>query len=116
MLKRFRNNNGQAISAELVVTFILVVAAVLALSTYVRRTLQARTRDAMVYTRGEAATALQDNITLQYEPYYVQVESNITQSSSDTSNIVSGGDLIRNVSQRKAMTSTSSQLAPKEKD
>jgi hypothetical protein len=114
MLKRFRNNNGQAISAEVVVTFVLVVATLMLISTYVRRTLQGRTRDAMVHARDEGAAGLGAVVSLQYEPYYLETNSQTNMDSTDTETIGSGGSFTEDRHMEKAAVSSSSQAPPKE--
>jgi len=122
MLKSFRHNSGQAIGAELVVTFVLVVTAILAISTYFRRAMQARVRDAVIYVRNEAETATMNSdgfgqrIHLQYEPYYVEAEAQTEQKSTDTARIDASGYFIRDTSQGRIVTSNSVQLAPKERN
>ncbi len=82
---------GVASISEYVVTFFLVIAVVVAMTTYVRRSLQARMRDArhyMVKTVGSQcigdencmrATGLSGSeIREEYEPYYVQANSDVT--------------------------------------
>ena len=117
MFKHFRDNSGQTITAEIVIIFVLVVVAIVAMSTYVRRVMQARVRDAVIFTRDEAIAALgSDNVTLQYEPYYVLSAAQTNQSSTDLSRIVVNGDFQRDSSQSRVMVTNSTQLAPKERD
>jgi chloramphenicol 3-O-phosphotransferase len=95
----------------------LVVVVIVAMSTYVRRTMQARVRDAVIFTRDEASSALGGaNVTLQYEPYYALAVSETNQASTDKVNIDTNGDFIRNTSQGRVVVSNSVQLAPKERD
>jgi hypothetical protein len=123
MFKRFRHKSGQSITAEVVITFVLVTVVVAAMSTYIRRTMQGRVRDAIVYVRNEAETATMNadgfvqDIPLQYEPYYAVAESATNQMSTDTSRIDSvNADFVRDTSQGRIVISNSVQLAPKDRD
>jgi hypothetical protein len=118
MFKHFRDNSGQTISAETVIIFVLVVVAIMAMSVYVRRGVQARVRDAVIFTRDEADAALggANVVTLQYEPYYVLSAAQVNQQSTDLSRIVVNGDFQRDSQQSRVMVTNSTQLAPKERD
>ena len=120
MLKRFRFKKGQALSAEIVITLLVVTLAIAAMSNYFRRTLQARTRDLVVYARAEAETALLNSdgvgppVALQYEPYYVMAVAEKDQSQSSTSNINATGEFNLRTREVKTTLSNSTQLAPNE--
>jgi hypothetical protein len=119
MLKRFRNNSGQSIGAELVITFVVVALAISMMSVYVRRAMQGRVRDFVVYTRDEAANALGNSsnlyaVALQYEPYYINSVATVGQEASDTSTIAANGEYTKTFSQTRSADSTSQQLAPKD--
>ena len=118
MLKRFRHKSGQSITAEVVITFVLVTVVIVAMSTYVRRTMQARVRDATIFTRDEASSALGGaNVDLQYEPYYVLAESQTNQVSTDLSRISTvNGEFMRDSLQGRVVVANSVQLAPKDRD
>jgi hypothetical protein len=120
MLKRFRNNSGQSIGAELVITFVVVALAISMMSVYVRRAMQGRVRDFVVYTRDEASNALANSdgylyaVALQYEPYYINSVATVGQEASDTSTIAANGEYTKTFSQTRSADSTSQQLAPKD--
>jgi hypothetical protein len=119
MFKRFRHKSGQSITAEVVITFVLVTVAIAAMSTYVRRTLQAHVRDATIFTRDEASLALGGaNVTLQYEPYYALAESKTNQMSTDQTRIDNNvnADFVRDTTQSRVVITNSVQLAPKDRD
>jgi Tfp pilus assembly protein PilV len=115
MLKKFRNKSGQSISAEVVITFVLVTVAIVAMSTYIRRTMQARVRDAVIFTRDEASSALGGaNVALQYEPYYASAEAKTSQASTTRVKFGVNGEFIQDSRQGRSVVSNSVQLAPKD--
>ena len=77
MLKRLRKNKKAQNTAEYAILIALVVAAAIAMQTYVQRALQARTRSASQYLQDETGLGTE----LQYEPYYLS--SNYTVSRSE---------------------------------
>lgn len=68
---RLANNNGQASAAEYVITFFLVIAVISGMSTYVKRVMQARTRDALFYMKNTVRADYNGSFRYQYEPYYM---------------------------------------------
>ena len=91
MLRIFRNKKAQT-TAEYAILIGLVVAALVAMQTYVKRGLQGRMKDATDQVAMQNPTI---GATSQYEPYYMQ--SNTTQSTtaSDNENIATGGAVAR---------------------
>jgi hypothetical protein len=115
MLKRFCNKSGQSISAEIVITFLVVIVAATAMATYVRRAMQGRTRDLVIYARDEAAGVLGDgNVVLQYEPYYVNSIAQADQQSTATININATGGYNKNSFTDRAVFANNEQLPPKD--
>jgi len=88
MLKLKRK--GQS-TAEYAIVIGLVIAAAVAMQVYVKRSLQAKVKDAADYN-DPAATMLS---TKQYEPYYL--ESNLTNTRKEDSkiNTATGGAITR---------------------
>lgn len=88
------NRRGQNI-AEYSILIALVIAAAVAMQTYVKRGLQGRVKDA-VDTKGQAVTLDSDTGTTltfsgqQYEPYYQ--DSNTEQTSSKNTNEVTAAN------------------------
>ena len=81
MLLRFKK--GQS-TVEYAIIIGVVVAALVAMQTYVKRGLQARYHDGVVYMQGQVngianAGAVLGN-TAQYEPYYVNTNYRMNQS------------------------------------
>ena len=89
MLKIFRDKKGQGISAEYVFLITLVSVAIVGMTIYVRRSLQARIRvgNRMVY--GRAADAINGMVLAEYEPYYVN-SSAASESNSEQTQTVTG--------------------------
>jgi Flp pilus assembly pilin Flp len=84
MLPRLSNHRGQN-TAEYAIVIALIIGAVIAMQTYVKRGLQGRMKDATDYV----ATETKDiGTTKQYEPYYAEQEMTVgtkTRSTADTS-------------------------------
>lgn len=88
---------GQS-TAEYAIVIGLVIAAAVAMQVYVKRSLQAKVKDAVDYN-DPAATML---TTTQYEPYYM--ESNLTSTRTETSsqNTTAGGGITRTLTNDEA--------------
>ena len=88
MLRRTRI--GQS-TAEYAIVIGLVIAAAVAMQVYVKRSLQAKVRDAVDYN-DSAATML---TTSQYEPYYSESIIDTTRSVASREATVVGGGVTR---------------------
>jgi len=97
------NNKGQAILSEYVMVFFVVIAAAVALTTFVQRSYQARIHDArnfMIDTLTNsgacdanclsAAGITGNQIPYEYEPYYSVSLSDIQQNQQDRTSTASG--------------------------
>ena len=86
MLKILRAKKGQGVSGEYVIILALVSMAILVMTTYVRRAIQGRYRDAnrMVYMK--AAATLGNAVQPEYEPYYVNTstDTDVVANSTET--------------------------------
>ena len=82
-LNRIFNQKGQN-TAEYALLISLVVAAIIAMQTYAQRALQARIRDASIYMR-DGTNPLGN--TLQYEPYYLSTNYEITRDSKENTRL-----------------------------
>ena len=102
MLRILRSKRAQT-TAEYAILIGLVVAALVAMQTYVKRGLQGRMKDATDQV-GLQNPSL--NTTPQYEPYYMQ--QNVTQSTSatDNENIALGGAVTRSSDSTSTRTGT----------
>ena len=82
-----RNKRGQN-TAEYALLISLVVAAVIAMQTYAQRALQARIRDASNYMARQ--TSQLGSTTLQYEPYYLSSQYEVTRDGVDEYKSIGG--------------------------
>ena len=83
MLKRLRKNKKAQNTAEYAILIALVVAAAIAMQTYVQRSLQARVHGAAEYLATTTQTAGLPDATLQYEPYYLSSSYNVSRSETE---------------------------------
>lgn len=88
---RLKNRVAQS-TAEYVIVLGLIVAAVVAMQTYIKRGLQGRIKDAVDYKdqAGQSANVVQFT-TNQYEPYYISSNFVTNRSSDETENMEIGG-------------------------
>lgn len=77
MFKKLKEHKGQGIAVQYVLVFFLVVGVVVSMTTYIRRTLQARMHSARDYVLAEVnavhsnpAKNYAGNVLPEYEPYY----------------------------------------------
>ena len=81
---RLKNKKAQS-TAEYVIVLGLVIGAVVAMQTYIKRGLQGKIRGAVDYNDGGIAG------TGQYEPYYLSSNFDTTQTSNATEGMSAGG-------------------------
>ena len=91
MLRILRNKKAQT-TAEYAILIGLVVAALVAMQTYVKRGLQGRMKDA---TDQVAIANPTIGATSQYEPYYMQQNTTQSTNASDNEAIAQGGAINR---------------------
>ena len=118
------NNKGQTILAEYVMIFFIVIAALVAVTALVQRSLQARIHDARNFVIDSANNACDANcqqatggsISQEYEPYYTQMTAQ-TQHQEGTTDGVRPGNAqslgsvyTRQTNETTQMSSTSYQL------
>ena len=87
MLRKLIKNKKAQNTAEYAILISLVVAGIIAMQTYAQRALQARVRDAAKFMADQTGTGLDNSTlggTLQYEPYYLQTDYNITRDDVET--------------------------------
>lgn len=119
------NDKGQAILAEHVMVFFIVVAALTAMTVLVRRAFEARIHDARNFAIEMAANACDVNcqaasngVSWGYEPYYMQTFSDVQRNSDNHQGITNGsaGELgaiyISSVNDTSNISSISHQLPP----
>jgi len=93
------NNKGQSVFSEYVMIFFVVIAAAVAMTTFVQRGLKARIHDARNYLIQTVNRACDSNcknatgstsIPYEYEPYYEQYAATVQNFERDTSGATSG--------------------------
>ncbi len=100
MLRRLKK--GQS-TAEYAIVIGLVIAAAVAMQVYVKRSIQGKMKDATDYN-DEASTML---TTTQYEPYYsTTTDMTTTQETSEVSQTLEGGGVIRTIQGENVSTQT----------
>ncbi len=102
MLRMFSNKKGQGVSGEYVFMIALVSLAIVAMITYMRRTLQARYRDGTAEIYMRASGALGTPVQPEYEPYYVNTAALMDSGMVDERTTDANGDIDKvNVTKRK---------------
>lgn len=96
MMRMLRNKKAQN-TAEYAILIALVIAAAMAIQTYVKRGLEGRVRDAVTKYATDTSTL---GTTKQYEPYYMKSDYTTTSDSSQINSELNGGGWTRN-SQRE---------------
>ncbi len=88
--KKLTNQNAQMIANEYVIVFFVVIALLGSMSTFFRRTIQARIRgtqklmastiEGRIYPAIGVVNSYANHIRSQYEPYYTESASDILRS------------------------------------
>ncbi|MBL7081312.1 MAG: hypothetical protein ISS44_01925 [Candidatus Omnitrophica bacterium] len=92
MLRRL-NCRGQN-TAEYAILIGIIVAAAIAMQTYVKRGLQGRTKDATDYM---ATQTTELGTTTQYEPYYLESDFAATMRTPRQEQVLEGGGVVRTI-------------------
>lgn len=108
-----RHRKAQS-TAEYVIVLGLIVAAVIAMQTYVKRGFQGRIKDAVDYVDqgGQAGNAV-TFATKQYEPYYLESSFSTERSSEDTENLADAGAVTRTSTETSQRSGSQTILVPK---
>ena len=114
MFTILRQRHGQTSIAQYAVIFFLGVGAIVAMSTFVQRTLQARIRDTRNFMISETSIAHGNQIQYEYEPYYGNVQTNTDRTDMSTTQLLQGGGtgIFRKTINQKAVANTVSEQAP----
>jgi hypothetical protein len=112
MLRRFYTKKGQSISGEYIVLLALAAVALVSMSVFVRRVLQARYRDANMLVTTKAAGALEAGQTLQfeYEPYYQQSNAVTATTSSEAERVIADQVMERTIDIKRNSGVSSTQI------
>lgn len=87
----WRGKKAQS-TAEYVIVLGLIVAAVMAMQTYVKRGFQGKIKDAVDYVDPNAQSTNAIFSTKQYEPYYLGSTFNTSRTSDEAEDISTGGE------------------------
>ncbi len=98
------------------VASILMIAAVVVMSTYVRRALQARAHDAQRKIMADVNTQAGLTVNMEYEPYYTISYSNVDSYQRDSSYTHNSGMVDREINMERGIKSVSNQLQPAKAD
>lgn len=98
MFKWIWNRKGQN-TAEYAILIGVIVAAAIAMQTYIKRGLQGRVRESVDFVENvtPAAGATVTFTGTQYEPYYRDSEFDVTSGSQKTATTIIGGGLTRDL-------------------
>lgn len=97
MMRIFKNKKAQN-TAEYAILIALVIAAAMAIQTYVKRGLQARVRDAVIKYAEDTSDL---GATSQYEPYYLKSDFTTTGDMAKDVKEQDGGSWNRDFSSDK---------------
>ena len=113
MVKISRTVKAQGISAEYVLMIFVVIAAIITMTTYVRRTIQGRIRDADMLMVMRAAGASGNAVQIEYEPYYVNSVTAVQAGVKEEEKTVTAGRQ-KDINTDRRVNANSEQLAPKD--
>jgi hypothetical protein len=95
MYKMKNNNKGQTQLGEYVITAIIVIGAITAMSTFYSRLVQGRVRDAHIHMwrefRDRTTGHYNGPFYIQYEPYYVNTYMEARQRLDATTQLLPSG-------------------------
>jgi hypothetical protein len=126
--RRRMNNKGQASLSEYVMIFFVVIAAIVAMTVFVQRSLEGRIHDARNFMISSIAdskvcdtnclNATGGSIANEYEPYYSLILSDVQQNAQENSGLTQGNSAetgskyIKNTNDLTQTIATSKQLPP----
>jgi uncharacterized protein (UPF0333 family) len=97
MFRWLNSRKGQN-TAEYAILIGVIVAAAIAMQIYIRRGMQARTKDAVDFTMTadvDSGNALFNRSLSQYEPYYMQTNFTTTQTGQTSEELQIGGGVVK---------------------
>jgi hypothetical protein len=122
------NNKGQSVLSEHVMVFFVVVAALVAMTTYVQRSFEARIHDARNFMvdsvmnnsvcDANCFAATGNQISYEYEPYYSETFSDVQQNQKVVKGATQGNAQVlgviyyNTINEETNTNSTSNQLPP----
>jgi len=100
---RLKNKKAQS-TAEYVVVLGLIVAAVVAMQTYIKRGFQSRIKDAVDYVDNAGQSNVVTFSGNQYEPYYLSSDFDSTRTASGTEDLLTAGAANRTSNEQSSRT------------
>ena len=105
--------------SQYVLVFFMAIGAIVAMTTFVQRTLQARIRDSKIYMMRNIKTYgnVSANMAWEYEPYYANVSTVTSRNRSEETRLLGGGATgiyRKNVNAFMASETNSQQAPPKD--
>lgn len=120
VLQILKNKRGQGQAVEYAVIFFIAVAAIAAMTVYVKRGVQARIRGARNYAWFQVNGVANKYVPVEYEPYYVQTKTlkdeDMLQTQTDTPWLGHEGKYQSSISAHTQASSNSVVAAPKYAD
>lgn len=124
MIKILKNKKAQAVTGEYVLVFFLAVAAMVAMTVYVKRAYQAQFRNArmaMINIVNERTGAYYTgNVFYEYEPYYLSTDATTTRRSDQreyqTGTALSTGIYTKVLDSSTSISSIANYAPPKDVD
>lgn len=112
MLMYLNNKRAQS-TAEYVIVLGLIIAAVVAMQTYVKRGLQGRVKDAVDFVdNAEQSSGVVQFTGGQYEPYYMSSDFVSKRTLNETEGLSSKGAVDRTINEESERTGTQTLTAP----
>lgn len=116
MFKLLCRKHGQASIAQYIIVFFLAIGAIVAMTTFVQRILQARIRDAKIYMIDNVKTYgnVQGSMAYEYEPYYANIATTLDRNKNEELRLLGGGaaGIHRKNISTQTMSDTASEQAP----
>lgn len=100
------SKKGQS-TAEYAIVIGLVIAAIVAMQVYVKRSIQGKVKDAVDYNDSSSSSIL--GKTNQYEPYYATQDLTSTRQGMTRMETKTGGQVVRTIMTPEVTTRTGSQ-------
>lgn len=120
MLKILRDRSAQAVMSEYVLVFFLVTGMVSAMMIYFKRSIQAKTKDARDYmlqtVLERTAGEYNGSVYYEYEPYYLNTESNLSTATFARSRLRENGRFRKRIEDTSSVYTMSETAPPRDGD
>lgn len=114
MFKTLKKEHGQTSLSQYAVVFFLAIGALVAMTTFVQRALQARIRDTKLYMIDSVQGITGINVTYEYEPYYANVSTILDRTRNEDTRLLGGGatGIFRKTINGQIIANTTSEQKP----